>query len=168
MTDYEDYQEHLMQVFGFERLEFHAHRGDVVVWASNVVHGGASILTPGSTRRSQVTHYFFDGCVYYTPMRSDLIRGELYVRHGMTDIRTGSLARQTLDDRDVQMVVLSNRRTRLLVDPTPPERLLAAIGNALRGFPLQRVRLGMRLIHRGRAARERVRLRRARQREAIV
>lgn len=45
-------------------------KGQVAVWAANLAHGGSRMLDPASTRRSLVLHYYFDDCVYYTPMLS--------------------------------------------------------------------------------------------------
>ena len=45
-------------------------KGQVAVWAANLAHGGSPITDPESTRRSLVLHYYFDDCVYYTPMLS--------------------------------------------------------------------------------------------------
>jgi len=63
-------------------------KGKAIIWSSNLLHGGEKILTPGSTRHSQVTHYFFENCVYYTPLRSDATVDKLYVRK-ITNIATG-------------------------------------------------------------------------------
>ena len=46
-------------------------KGQAVVWAANLAHGGSAITDPASTRRSLVTHMFFRDCLYYTPMTSD-------------------------------------------------------------------------------------------------
>jgi len=45
-------------------------KGEAVVWAANLAHGGAPILDPAATRRSLVVHVFFKDCLYYTPMTS--------------------------------------------------------------------------------------------------
>lgn len=45
-------------------------RGEALIWAGSVIHGGAAVTTPGRTRRSQVTHYFFEGCRYWVPKLS--------------------------------------------------------------------------------------------------
>lgn len=37
--------------------KFRPRRGDVVLWHADLAHGGAVEMTPGSTRRSLVTHY---------------------------------------------------------------------------------------------------------------
>jgi ectoine hydroxylase-related dioxygenase (phytanoyl-CoA dioxygenase family) len=46
-------------------------KGQALIWASNILHGGSHQKDPNRTRHSQVTHYFFEGCRYYTPMMSD-------------------------------------------------------------------------------------------------
>jgi ectoine hydroxylase-related dioxygenase (phytanoyl-CoA dioxygenase family) len=45
-------------------------RGQALIWASNLLHGGSSHRDKRRTRHSQVTHYFFEGCQYYTPLGS--------------------------------------------------------------------------------------------------
>ena len=45
-------------------------RGDALIWAANLLHGGEPIADPESTRYSQVVHHFFEGCRYYTPVLS--------------------------------------------------------------------------------------------------
>ncbi len=55
-------------------------KGQAVVWAANLAHGGAPITDPASTRRSLVTHMYFRDCLYYTPMTSDPGSGRFSVR----------------------------------------------------------------------------------------
>lgn len=45
-------------------------KGESLIWHSNLLHGGAPRRNPLATRHSQVTHYYFRGCRYYTPMLS--------------------------------------------------------------------------------------------------
>jgi ectoine hydroxylase-related dioxygenase (phytanoyl-CoA dioxygenase family) len=45
-------------------------KGHALVWAANLLHGGSARKDRESTRYSQVTHYFFPDCTYYTPMNS--------------------------------------------------------------------------------------------------
>lgn len=61
-------------------------KGQVAVWAANLAHGGSKMLDPASTRRSLVLHYYFDDCVYYTPMLSTQDR---QARRLPADIATG-------------------------------------------------------------------------------
>ncbi len=70
---YGRYEEHVQAAIAREGLEaHHAHlrRGQALIWASNLLHGGALQRDPGRTRWTQVTHYFFEGTRYWTPMRS--------------------------------------------------------------------------------------------------
>ncbi|MCG8415292.1 MAG: phytanoyl-CoA dioxygenase family protein [Pseudomonadales bacterium] len=45
-------------------------KGGAIIWHANLLHGGAPRNDMKRTRHSQVTHYYFDGCKYYTPMES--------------------------------------------------------------------------------------------------
>ena len=68
---YEEYigntieQEGLVPQYGLLR------RGQALIWAANLLHGGATQRDAQRTRLSQVTHYFFEDCKYYTPMSSE-------------------------------------------------------------------------------------------------
>jgi molecular chaperone DnaJ len=46
-------------------------RGQAFIWAANLFHGGSPVTDPDKTRLSQVTHYYFRGCSYFTPLASD-------------------------------------------------------------------------------------------------
>jgi hypothetical protein len=59
---------------------FLARKGQALIWAANLLHGGSPQTDPTRTRWSQVTHYFFDDCVYYTPAFSDEPLGRLALR----------------------------------------------------------------------------------------
>ena len=43
-------------------------RGQALIWDANLLHGGAPQTDRSLTRHSQVTHYFFEGCTYFTPL----------------------------------------------------------------------------------------------------
>ena len=45
-------------------------RGEAIIWHANLLHGGADRKDITRSRHSQVTHYFFENCRYYTPMES--------------------------------------------------------------------------------------------------
>ncbi|MAC71307.1 MAG: phytanoyl-CoA dioxygenase [Gammaproteobacteria bacterium] len=47
-----------------------ARKGEAIIWHANLLHGGAARKDVNRSRHSQVTHYFFEGCEYYTPMES--------------------------------------------------------------------------------------------------
>ncbi len=87
-VEYETAMEKLAESRGFKRQIFTAKKGDALIWAANLVHGGSPVKREGSTRWSQVTYYLFENCVHYTPRLSDEMNGELFVR-APVDIRTG-------------------------------------------------------------------------------
>lgn len=64
-TDYEDVLENLVQKNGFEKKEFLAKKGDVLIWHANLVHGGAPILHKDLTRKSMVVHYYASDVIKY-------------------------------------------------------------------------------------------------------
>ena len=68
--------------------QFLAKKGQALIWAANLLHGGMPHLDKTQTRWSQVTHYFFDDCLYYTPMLSDAMTGVFKTRQPM-DIGVG-------------------------------------------------------------------------------
>jgi ectoine hydroxylase-related dioxygenase (phytanoyl-CoA dioxygenase family) len=47
------------------------NKGECVIWSANLLHGGSKIVDINKTRFSQVTHYYFEGCKYYTPWFSN-------------------------------------------------------------------------------------------------
>lgn len=59
---------------------FLARKGQALIWCANLLHGGSLQTNPRRTRWSQVTHYYFDDCVYYTPAHSDEYLGRLDLR----------------------------------------------------------------------------------------
>jgi hypothetical protein len=71
---------------GFEPRLAMLRKGQVAVWAANLAHGGSRIADPDMTRRSLVLHYYFDDCIYYTPMLSTQDR---QARRLPADIATG-------------------------------------------------------------------------------
>jgi len=77
---YEQFVEALMPTSGLARQELRIERGQALIWAANLYHGGCPILDPERTRATQVTHYYFEGCMYYTPLASDPGIGRLTPR----------------------------------------------------------------------------------------
>lgn len=85
---YEAMWRDLVEAHGVQPEYFHAKKGQALIWAANLMHGGTKQLDPSRTRWSQVTHYFFDDCAYYTPMMSDPFYGSVAFRT-LTNIVTG-------------------------------------------------------------------------------
>ncbi|MBM3594477.1 MAG: phytanoyl-CoA dioxygenase family protein [Alphaproteobacteria bacterium] len=63
-----------------EREVFLARKGQALIWCANLLHGGSAQSDPRLTRWSQVTHYYFDDCLYYNPASSDEALGALDLR----------------------------------------------------------------------------------------
>lgn len=59
---------------------FLPRKGQALIWCANLLHGGMHQNDPRLTRWSQVTHYYFDDCIYYTPAFSDESIGKLDMR----------------------------------------------------------------------------------------
>jgi hypothetical protein len=67
---------------------FLARKGQALIWAANLLHGGSPQVDPKLTRWSQVTHYYFEDCIYYTPSFSVEPLGLLDLRT-IVDVATG-------------------------------------------------------------------------------
>ncbi len=81
--DYPEYEaaiRRLIEEHGLEPQLGTIKRGEAIIWAANLLHGGSPIKDPDRTRLSQVTHYFFEGADhYYTPLHSQ--PGKIAQRH---------------------------------------------------------------------------------------
>lgn len=69
---------------------FLATKGQALIWAANLLHGGSLQRDPTLSRWSQVTHYYFEDCAYYTPAFSDEAYGAMDLR-SIVDIRTNGV-----------------------------------------------------------------------------
>jgi len=92
----------LVDAAGLQRATFCPHKGQAFIWAANLLHGGDRHRDPTRTRWSQVTHYFFDDCAYYTPLLSDPFCGSIFFRNGTIDISTGKQVANRYVDRDIR------------------------------------------------------------------
>ncbi|QIL89857.1 phytanoyl-CoA dioxygenase [Microbulbifer sp. SH-1] len=68
--EYERYIQSLVEQKGLLTQRGILKKGQVLIWHANLLHGGGSHPDKARTRHSQVTHYYFDGCRYFTPMQS--------------------------------------------------------------------------------------------------
>ena len=71
----------LCEVHGAQPELFLPRKGQALIWCANLLHGGSYQHDPALTRWSQVTHYYFDDCIYYTPAFSDEAIGQLDLRN---------------------------------------------------------------------------------------
>jgi len=127
---YEDAIETMMAANGIEPVTLEATAGDVFIWSANLVHGGHPIADPTTTRWSQVTHYYFDGCVYYAPRYSDPLQGTLALRD-VVDVTTGHPVAHRVGAHEVRTEPVDELRHRVWIDewypPTGARRELEAL-----------------------------------------
>ena len=71
----------LCDIHGAREGGFLARKGQALIWGANLLHGGSRQNDLTLTRWSQVTHYYFDDCIYYTPAFSDEALGKLDIRN---------------------------------------------------------------------------------------
>jgi len=72
--NYKDYERFVAELIEREDLEPRygtISKGQALIWAANLLHGGAPQRDRSRSRHSQVTHYFFEDCQYYVPMLSE-------------------------------------------------------------------------------------------------
>ncbi len=63
--NYENYMDDLIQKNQLKKEFFFANTGDVLIWHSNLLHGGSGITQEGTTRKSIVCHYYAEGVICY-------------------------------------------------------------------------------------------------------
>jgi hypothetical protein len=73
---YPEYCQWLIETQGLEPAYGTISKGQALLWAPNLLHGGSPHADRSRTRHSQVTHYFFEGCRVYTPMHVE--KGHVY------------------------------------------------------------------------------------------
>ena len=102
--EYETFMEELMEKSSYKKKKFLAKKGDALIWSSNIIHGGSPVEDPKSTRFSQVTHYYFENCLYYTPMLSNMVSNELFIRRNLVNIKTGKIVEQSFNGNKAQLI----------------------------------------------------------------
>lgn len=109
--------EKLMKAHGIEKQVFTAKKGSALIWASNLVHGGSPITSKKEdiTRVSQVTHYYFEDCIYTTPIFSNFVTGEWALKD-ITDIRTKEKVEHKYNGKTVYNKLLEGSRHKISFD----------------------------------------------------
>jgi hypothetical protein len=67
---YEAFIKNKMKQSGIKPFYGLMKKGQALIWHANLIHGGSKRQDESTTRHSQVTHYYFEDCKYYTPMIS--------------------------------------------------------------------------------------------------
>jgi hypothetical protein len=104
---YEPGIQRLVEDRSLKKEEGYLRRGQALIWSANLLHGGSPILQEGSTRHSQVTHYYFEGCTYFKPLRSDPVLGRVVIKRPK-DVRTGKAVTPVYAGRRVRRNVIVN------------------------------------------------------------
>ncbi len=99
---YIEFIQQLIQQQNLQKVELTIPRGKALIWAANLLHGGSPILDPNRTRYSQVTHYYFSDCMYYTPLLSDPYLGRVYLNK-ITNILTGEVIPQVYNNQEISI-----------------------------------------------------------------
>ena len=107
IADYGSVWVRLVEQAGVKPKRFLPKKGQAAIWAANLLHGGDAHNDRDLTRWSQVTHYFFEGCSYYTPFFSDPFMGSIYFREP-TSVLTGDVVANTCNGLDVPVSFIQN------------------------------------------------------------
>lgn len=79
-SSYRDYDQFIKRLVIAKKAKetiIELKKGQAIIWASNLLHGGAEVKDDNVSRNSQAIHYFFNGCKkYYTPMFSEPMMGQ--------------------------------------------------------------------------------------------
>lgn len=62
---YEDKVEEVLKNTDLKKEKFLAKKGDVLIWHSNLLHGGEPVINPKSTRKSMVFHFYAHDVICY-------------------------------------------------------------------------------------------------------
>jgi len=85
---YEDAIEAIAEALSLQSKAVPLMRGQAVIWAANLLHGGSAVRDPKRTRLSQASHYYFEDCLYYQPAVSDPFVGRLALKE-VEEVGTG-------------------------------------------------------------------------------
>lgn len=98
--NYVNFIQQMIEALGLKKEVLKIRKGQAMIWSANLLHGGEKILRAGASRHSQVTHYYFENCMYYIPLLSDIAINKLYLKD-LTNIITGERVKNTYFGRNV-------------------------------------------------------------------
>ena len=107
--DYENLWSELAELYKATPERFFARKGQALIWLAHLWHGGDRHRDVTRTRHSQVTHYFFERCCYYTPMHSEPFSGVIHFRE-VENITTGAMMPNILSGHRVPKSFMAQRR----------------------------------------------------------
>jgi hypothetical protein len=126
--------EELLRELDLEPVDLVAGKGDAFVRSSHLVWADRPLPAGEAPGWWQVTHYYFAGCVYYSPAGSDLATGELVLRE-VTDIGSMVEVAPTFDGEPVVVTRSPDGRCRLGRGPGGGAPAAAGAAAAAAGAP---------------------------------
>ena len=88
--NYRVYEEYIQNIIKYKKLktkELHIKKGQVIIWAANLLHGGVKMKNYKLTRKSQVIHFHFSNNeLNYNPGFSDPKKG-FYVERKLNIVK---------------------------------------------------------------------------------
>ncbi len=126
-AQYEERLESIVSELGLEKKTLSIPRGHALIWAANLIHGGAPIRDSSRSRHSQVTHYYFSDCLYYQPQKSDPFLGRIEWLD-KRDVRTGGYIPQMYNGVPVRLPMSLRQRVKHVLRKSGLKTLLRQAG----------------------------------------
>ena len=99
--EYEDAIAAILEAEGIGPRRLVPERGQAVIWSANLMHGGAPVEDESRKRHNQVTHYYFEDCLYYQPAPSDPFMGRMVLKE-VVEIGSGRIVPNLYRGRPVE------------------------------------------------------------------
>ncbi len=115
--DYEKYIETLIHKLKLPSKIITLKKGQALIWAANMLHSGSKIIDKNLTRYSQVTHYYFENCMFYGPLFSDIPLNKIQYWN-ITNIKTDELVEHKYLG---ETIALKNSKFKRVVDALKEE-----------------------------------------------
>jgi hypothetical protein len=122
---FEPMWDRLVDKLDMKPSRFNPKKGQALIWAANLLHGGDQHHDRSLTRWSQVTHYYFENCVYYSPLSSNEPAGEWDFKRPVDIVSMDTVA-PSYHGRPISEAVLSDGQARRHLPPDgwKPEKYL--------------------------------------------
>ncbi len=121
-TEYERFIQSLCDGLQLKKRTFHAKKGQALIWSANLLHGGEPVSDSMRSRFSQVTHYFFEDCVYYKPLWSDIRAGHT-IAINVRNLRNMECIEQHYNGYTLDLVDADASKTAAELFPMDPDKL---------------------------------------------
>ncbi len=135
--NYTSFIQEMIEALKLKKQTLTIKKGQAMIWSANLLHGGEMIHTPGASRYSQVTHYYFDNCIYYVPRLSDIAINKIYLNN-LVNIRTGKKVVNSYFGKEVKpatKIQLQQSAIRMLskISPLFPKEIVDRIKSVVVG-----------------------------------